>query len=142
MKMKKCSYCDLVYLDEEEKCTRCGSMLEPYVKEKKLPEQEENEKEKSHNWCDAIRKVCYYVGVTIIFIGTTIAIFTGWEERSWQTFLIMTFVAFVVGLIFLVLSCVLECLIYKTFGKIDPGKGKKEKRNVSPPWAGDDDTGI
>lgn len=142
MRMKKCEYCSLVYPDKIEKCVRCGGKLNEYTGEKKKAEPVEDARERSHHWCDAIRKVCYYVGVTIIFIGTTIAIFTGWEERKWQTFLIMMFIAFVTGLIFLVLSCVMECLIYKTFGRIDPKKGKKEKRDVSPPWAGDDDTGI
>lgn len=137
--MKKCENCSLCYPDSVNMCERCGSALTEYTgrEEKKTVM---GEKEKSHYWCDAVRKICYYVGVTIIFVGATLAIFTGWESRSWRTFLIMLFIAFVTGLIFLVMSCLLECLIYKTFGVINPKKEeKKENKNVSPSGTGKND---
>lgn len=127
--MKRCDKCDFCFTDETEVCEKCGEKLSEYTGPKIVKEYVISEKEKSRRWCSAVRKLCYYAGVAMLFIAIPIAVLYGWNDRNLERMVELLLIFGVSAIVLFTLSCILESLIYIAFGSLAK-KGEDEEEEI------------
>ncbi len=124
--MKKCEKCGFCFPDEALVCEKCGEKLTEYDGPKKIVEYVISDKEKSRRWCSAVRKLCYYCGVFMLFVSIPISILYGWNNRDFSMIVELILIFGIAAVVLFALSCILESLIYIAFGSLY-SKGEEEE---------------
>ncbi len=125
--MKRCEKCGFCFSDETENCERCGDKLIEYDGPKIVKEHVISDKETSRRWCSAVRKLCYYCGVFMLFVCMPISILYGWNNRDFTMIVRLLIIFGLASVVFFALSCILESLIYIAFGSLYK-KGEEEEK--------------
>lgn len=116
--MKTCEKCGYCYAEEITVCEKCGEKLTEYEGPKKEKEYVISDKEKSRRWCTAVKKLCYYCGVFMLFVCIPISVLTGWNSRDFSM-TVELFITFgLAAVVLFALSCILESLTYIAFGSL------------------------
>ncbi len=129
--MKRCDKCGFCFTDEKTLCEKCGEKLSEYTGPIIEKEHVISDKESSRRWCSAVRKLCYYLGASMIFVAIPISILYSWNIRDLRMCVRLMVIFGIGAVVLLTLSCILESLIYLAFGSLyKKGEEKENDENL------------